>query len=278
MANESTYGSVSGLIASIYEGAWLTAREQSIVQGLIANYGTDGMTPRIFAAYSGGTIATVTENTDMSAQAFNKSAYGTLTPAIYGAQYFINDTRIASDPQGVVSDASSDLGQLLAVHVDTNLAGLFASFTGGTVGTAGGTLTWDNIMRANAYLKAQHAPFPYQVVLRPEQWYYLASPTSNIPTLIQSDELRGAIAREFYIGSWGGMNFFIDSNVTSGTAAVGGMFSRDAAAIDIRRAFRLESQRDASRGAGGWELNASLIYAYGTKRKVFGAQLIGTSA
>lgn len=278
MANESTYTSVSGLIASIYEGAWLTAREQSIVRGLVAGYADNTSTPRVLASYTGGTIATVTEATDMSAQTFTKAAYGTLTPAQYGAQYFITDQRIDSDPQGVVADASTDLGQLLAVHVDSNLVSLFSSFTGGTVGTAGGTLTWANVMRANAYLRAQKAAFPYYVVLRPEQWYYLASDATNVPTLAQSDELKGAIADSFYIGGWGGMQFFIDANITSGTAAVGGMFARDAAAIDLRRAFRLESQRDASRGGGGWELNATMIYAYGTKRPLFGAQLIGTSA
>lgn len=277
MANESTYADISGLVASIYEAAWLTAREQSIVASLVTGYSASGDTPRIFAAYSGGTVATVAETDDMSAQTFNKAASGTLTPAQFGTQYFITDIRIASDPQSVIADAGRDLGQLMATHIDTNLVGLFASFTGGTVGTAGGTLTWSNIMRANAYLRAQKAAFPYRVVVRPEQWYYLASDT-NVPTLVQSDELKASIASQFYIGSWGGMDFFVDANITSGTACKGGMFARDAAALDIRRAFRLETERDASRGGGGWELNATQIYGYGVKRPVFGAQLIGTSA
>src|SRR5574340_158485 len=133
MANESTYADISGLVASIYEAAWLTAREQSIVASLVTGYSANGDTPRIFAGYTGGTVATIAETDDMSAQTFKKSANGTLTPAQFGTQYFITDIRIASDPQSVIADAGRDLGQLMATHIDTNLVGLFASFTGGTV-------------------------------------------------------------------------------------------------------------------------------------------------
>lgn len=276
MANESTYADVSSLIASIYEAAWLVAREQSAVAPLVANYATDSSTPRVFASYTGGTVDTVAETDDMTSQTFTKGAAGTITPAQYGTQYFLTDQRISSDPQGVRSDASQDLGELLATHVDVNMVGLFSSLTGGTVGSAGGTITWQNMLRANAYLRANKAPFPYFVVLRPEQWYYMSSAT-DLPDLIPSDSLKEAISDMFYIGGWAGMEFLIDANITSGTAAVAGMFSRDAMAIDIRRAFRLEPQRDASRGGGGWELNATMIYAYGTKRPVFGCQMIGTS-
>ena len=281
MANESTYTGISAVVNSIYEVAFLTAREQSIMPGRVTVFSDTGSsTPRVWTQYSGGTIATVTEATDMSAQAFTHAAAGTLTPAQYGAQYFLTDQRLASDWAAARNDAGTDLGQLLGVHVDTNLCGtaIFAGFTGGTVGTAGGTLTWANIMRANAYLRAAKAPFPYNVVLRPEQWYYLASASSGVPTLMVSDSILENIAREFYVGSWGGMDFFIDANITSGTAAYGGMFSRQAVALDNRRAFRLETQRDASRGGGGWELNATMIYAYGLYRPTFGVGMIGTSA
>jgi hypothetical protein len=56
------------------------------------------------------------------------------------------------------------------------------------------------------------------------------------------------------------------------------MFSRDASAYDLRRPFRIETQRDASRGGGGWELNASIVYGEGVYRAAFGVQMIGTSS
>lgn len=281
MANESSYSDISGVVNSIYEIAFLTAREQSIMPGRVTVFGdTNSSTPRVWTQYTGGTIATVAETDDMSSQAFTHAAAGTLTPAQYGAQYFLTDQRLASDWRGAATDAGTDLGQLLGVHVDTNLCGtaIFKNLTAGTVGTAGGTLTWANIMRANAYLRAALVPFPYSVILRPEHWYYLASATSGVPTLAVSDKILADIAREFYVGSWGGMDFFVDANITSGTAAYGAMFGRQAIALDVRRAFRLENQRDASRGGGGYELNATMIYGYGVYRPTHGVQMVGTSA
>jgi len=48
-------------------------------------------------------------------------------------------------------------------------------------------------------------------------------------------------------------------------------------ALDIRRGFRIEAQRDASVGGGITELVASAVYAYGTYRPAFGVALSGAS-
>ena len=264
MASESTYTSMSTLVNSIWETAFLTASEAAVMPSLVRVFSdSSSSTPRKWASYTGGTVDTVTEATDMSAQTFTPAAAGTLTPAQVGLQYFLTDQRIASDPFGAQRDAGADLGRVIGVSVDTNLVGLFASLTGGTVGTAGGTITWANVQRAAAYLRAQYADGEIMCVLRPEQWYYLTSASSGVPTLMQSPAWMDSLARNFYTSSWGNINFFIDANITSGTAAVAGMFVQDAMAYDLRRALRIESQRDASRAGGGYELNATMIYAYG---------------
>lgn len=278
MANESTYGTIAAIVNAIWETTFMTLSETQVVRPLVRVFAdTNSSTPRQWAEYTGGTIQTVTEATDMSAQVFTAAAAGTLTPAQYGAAYFLTDQRIASDWNAAQRDAGMDLGRLMGVKQDGDLVGNFTSFTGGTVGTAGGTLTWANIMRAAAYLQAGLVPGPYYCVLRPEHWYYLTSATS-VPTLMQSPEWMNSMARDYYVGSWGGINFFTDANITSGTAAVGGFFARDALALDVRRAPRIEVQRDASRGGGGYELNATMIYAQGLYRPKFGVKILGTSA
>ncbi len=278
MAGESTYASISSLVANIYEGALLVASENSLMVNLVKNYrDSQSMTPRIFSNYTGGTIVSLAEITDLTAQTFNPAASGTVTPALFGQQYYLTDARIASDANAVQSDASQDLGRVFGVKVDTDLVGKFASLTGGTVGTAGGTLTWTNIQRAAAYLRASYAPGNYICVLRPEHWYYLTSASSGVPTLMASPAWMDSLAANFYQSSWGGIDFFVDGNITSGTAAVAGMFHQDAIAYDERRPFGIEPQRDASRGGGGWELNATIVYGAGIYRPTFGAQLIGTS-
>jgi hypothetical protein len=64
---------------------------------------------------------------------------------------------------------------------------------------------------------------------------------------------------------------FVSANIGTGTSVFGGMFSRNAMALDMRRSFRLEPERDASRR--GIELNASSVYAYGVWRPQYGVAL-----
>lgn len=280
MANESTYSAISDIVNKIYEASLITMREQSVMDMLVRNFtDSSSMTPRVFSSYTGGTvISPLAEVTDLTAQTFTPAASGTITPTIKALQYFFTDVRVNSDFNGVLQDAANDLGGAFGAKVDTDLVALFSSFTGGTVGTAGGTLTWPNVQRAAAYLRAAFAPQPYVCVLRPEQWYYLASATSGVPTLMQSPAWMDSLAGNFYQASWGGIDFFVDGNITAGTAAVAGMFSQDAAGYDLRKAFGIERQRDASRGGGGWELNATIWYGAGVYRATLGCQMIGTSS
>lgn len=279
MAGESTYNSISSLVANITEAAMITAREQSVMDLLVHNF-TDStsLTPRVFTSYTGGTISSLAEVSDLSAQAFTPAAAGTITPALWGQQYYLTDARIASDFSNAQADAAADLGGVFGAKVDTSLVSVFSSLTGGTVGSAGGTLTWANIQRAAAYLRAAFAPQPYTCVLRPEQWYYLASATSGVPTLMVSQDLMNNFNRNFYVSSALGIDFYMDANISAGTAAVGAMFAADAIGYDVRRAFKIAPQRDESRGGGGWELNATIIYGAGVYRPTFGVQLIGTSS
>lgn len=279
MAGESTYNTISTLVNSIYEGSLLVASENSVMVNLVRNYNdTTSLTPRVFTSYTGGTIVSLAEISDLSSQTFTPAASGTITPALFGQQYYLTDARISSDWNAVQRDAANDLGRVFGVKVDTDLVGNFSSFTGGTVGTAGGTLTWANVQRAAAYLRAAYAPGNYICVLRPEHWYYLTSASSGVPTLMQSPAWMDSLASRFYQASWGGIDFFVDGNITSGTAATAGMFHMDAMVYDQRRPFRIETQRDASRGGGGWELNATIVYGEGVYRPTFGVQMIGTSA
>ena len=58
--------------------------------------------------------------------------------------------------------------------------------------------------------------------------------------------------------------------------AVGGMWSRDAMAIDIRTQPYIEPERDASRR--GTELNLAATYGHGVWRPTFGIKLLFDNA
>ena len=278
MANESTGAAILAFVNDIWEAAVLVARENSVMAPLVNSYGDRvGLADRFYSRYTGGTIGALAETADLSSQTFTPGTISVLTPAQYGAQYYITDLRVDSDPFSVRADAGRDLGQLLAVHVDTNLVGTFGSFTGGTIGTAGGTITWSNVAAGVSYLRRQKVAMPYYAIWEPGQWYHLAAAVAAGVTVTNMPALQNAVSGAFYVGSAMGVNHYIDANITSGTAATGAIFAREAVGLDTRRGFRLEPQRDASRGGGGWELNATMVYAYGVWNPLAGVQAVGTS-
>lgn len=282
MANESTYGSMATLIGNVYDIALHAAREMGVMAPLVTTWSNlNDSRPRLWATYTGGTYASNDENTDATAQAFVAAVAGTASPTTYVQQAFLTDRRVASDPMGAQSAAGQHLGETAAVHIDTNLCGtaIFGALTAGTVGTAGGTLTWQNILRAQAYLRTAKVMGDVVAVVHPVQWYYLTSGTAATPQLIINNAISEQLVNSgVYVGSFGKINFFVDANIPSGTAAIGAMFAREAIYLDVRKPFEIEPQRDASRGGGGWELNARMEYAYGVYRATFGCQMIGTSS
>lgn len=280
MANESTYTGISTLVANVYNNAIHAAFEGNVISPHIEVWqDSDSPAPRVFGSYSGGTFLAVAESADNAAQAFNAAASGTLTPAVYAQMIELTNRRLRAEPGRAQREAGIHLGNTLASSVDTQLAGLFSSLTGGTVGTAGGTLTWANIFLAQAKMRTNKLAGPYTCILHPVQWYYLTSASSGVPTLMQSEAIKDSVVGTFYQASFGGIDFFVDANITSGTAAVGGMFVRDAMVLDIRQPFKIEPQYDAKiSGNGGWELNASMEYAYGVYQPTHGVGMIGTSS
>jgi hypothetical protein len=277
MANESTATAISTFINEIWEGAVLAARESTVVAPLVRNFSATGIADRYFSQYTGGTVGQISEYTDTTAQTFTPGTVTKLTPAMYAGMYYLTDRRVESDPYNVRADAANDLGQLMGNKVDTLLVGAFSSLTGGTVGTAGGTITWSNFLAAAAALRGKYGPQPYVCVMHPNQWYYLANTIAAGNTVTNAPALQDAVARQFFAANAYGIDIYLDANITAGTAAVAAMFSRDALALDVRRAFRIEPQRDASRGGGGWELIATMDFAYGVWRSTFGVQMIGTT-
>lgn len=279
MANESSYAGISSLVNNIQEGALLTARDLGIMTNLATVFADmNGSEPRKLYSYTGGTVGTLAETADLSSQTFTPAVLSTLTTSQIGAQYFLTDQRLATDWNGVQRDAATDLGQLMAVKMDTDMVGLFDDLTGGTVGSAGGTITWANFLAGITKLKAANAPGPYVAVMHPGHWYYLANAIAAGQTVTNAPALQDVVARQYFAANAYGVDIYLDANITSGTAAYAAMFSRSAMAVDIRRAPRIEVQRDASRGGGGWELNLTSVYAVGTWRPAFGVTMLGTSS
>lgn len=275
MASLNPSSDISSFINTIFEASILVARDNNVMTSLVRTFNDrTGVATRQNSQYGGLTVNSIAETDDLVGQAFTPASIATLTPAEAGGQYFLTDTRVESDPFAVRNDASQDMGLAMATKIETDLLGVIPSFTGGTIGTAGSTMTWAYLFAMEAVLRAKKAPYPYFTVLHPYQWYPLAkaasvassSATNAAPSLLEE------VNNMFFVKQVGGVFVFVSSNLTidSNDDAKPGMWSRDAIALDIRRQPRIEPERDASRR--GWELNLSTIYAKGVWRPTFGVQ------
>ena len=275
----NTYSDISGYVNTIWQDALLVARDNNLMAGLVTTFGDrTGAAVRDLSEYGTATMNAIGEADDLSGQAFTPSSLATLTPAEVGAQFFIGDLRVESDPFGVQSDASMELGQAVGQKIETDILGNFSSMTGGTVGTAGSVLTWGYFYAMLSRLRAQNAPLPYRFVCHPHQWHQLGKAVAPGATVTNSPELQDEVARRFYVGSVSGVDIYTSANISIDASddAYAGMFSPMAIALDMRRAPRLEYERDASRR--GFELNMTSVYAHGVWRPKFGVQGIYDAA
>jgi hypothetical protein len=281
-ASDTTYADIQSLLPDVYDAAMMYAQQNFFMPSLVTVY-TDmtGMQARKGSKYAAGTVVTglgETDDLDTHTQEFARSAAFTLTPGEIGTQFFITDQRIESDDSEVLADLSQHIGYTVFKQVEDDLLGNFSTFTGGTIGTAGGTLSWGDVYDAVAILRATGVPAPYFAVLH-EYHYRRLAQAANIAGLANPAplDLRDGIQSNYLVQNIGGNAFLYTSGVpAAGTAVVGAVFSRAALAYDVRRGLRIEPQRDASRR--GVEVNATHIYAHGLRRSAWGVTLIGDAS
>lgn len=282
MASLNPSTDISSFINTIFEASMLVARDNNFMTGVVRVFNDrQGLAPRKNSQYGGMTINSLAETDDMVGQSFTPSNIATITPSEAGGQYFFTDNRVKSDPFSVINDASQDMGLAMATKMETDLISNFSSFTGGTVGSAGSVITWNYLLAAEAQLKARKAPYPYFVALSPYQWQPLAkaaSVASTSATNASPDLLNEVNKGMFFVKQVGGLFIYTTSNISSDASddAVGGMWSRDAIALDIRTQPYIERERDASRR--GTELNLSTTYGHGVWRPTFGIKLVFDNA
>jgi hypothetical protein len=267
----NTYSNISAFVNTVWEDSALVLREQGPMLGLVSRFGDrNDMAVRSNAYYGTAVINLIGESDDLSSQVLTPTTLSTLTPYEYGAQFFLTDQRLDSDIFGIRQDAAMELGGAYGQKVDGLLSGLFSSLTGGSIG--GTTLmTWATFFGAETLLRIAKVPRPYVCVLSPSQWHSLGTAIAPGVTVTNAPQLQDQFAKSFYVASAGGVDIVVDGNIGTATAVYGAMFGRRALAFDMRRAPRIEWERDASRR--GYELNFSSIFAYSTWRPAEGVYI-----
>ena len=271
-AHMNTEADIASFVNTVWADALIVARDNNVMSRLVQNFGDrSGLAVRTNAAYGSAAFQQVAETDDLASQAFTPTAAQSLTPYEYGAQFFITDSRVETDIWAYRQDAAIELGAAYGQQVDQYLAGLFSSLTAGTSGAAGTDMTWADFFSAMAKMRRALAPRPWRCVLTPEQWHCLGTAIAPGVTVTNSPMLQDEFASQYFVNNVAGVDIFLTANIAAGTSVYGAMFSPIAMALDMRRPFRVEPERDASRR--GLELNASSVYAYGVWRPQYGVAI-----
>lgn len=259
------YTSISSFINTIYEMSVLVAREGGLMPGLVSNYSAQGWMTRSFSTRPEVSYESVSDAVDYSnPTTFGKSSVGTLTPGEVIAQFILTDQNVESDPDGARNQAAQELGEAAAKKVDTDLLTVFSSFSTDT-GTANSSFSITILADAMANLRAAYAPAnQLRAVLHPYHWHdvwiEMGVPAATYPN---KDVMTASALNAYFMGNFLGIPIYTSANIAvdSSDDAISGVFAPQAIALDTRRAYRLEPERDASLRA--WELNATMGYAYG---------------
>jgi len=269
----NTEADIATFVNTIWADAMLVARDNNVMAPLVTNFGdTTGLAVRKNAKYGTATINLIAETDDLTSQAFTPSVDQTLTPYEYGAQFFMTDSRLETDIFSVRADAVQELGLAYGEKIDGFLSGLFPSFTGGTVGGTTTNMTWATFLAGLTAMRRAKAPRPWRCVLTPEQWMCMGTAIAPGVAVTNAPNLQDDFIRQYFVNNVGGVDIFIDGNITAAATVAGGIFSPNAIALDMRRAFRLEPDRDPSRR--GIELNVSSVFAYGVWRPAHGVVIL----
>jgi len=258
--------SVSSYISTIYEDAVFVAREVNLLANLVTPFGASGWMARTVPKWAQASAASVNDAQDYNnPTTMSKSTQATLTPGAIISQSLLTDQMVETDPDGAARAATQELGGAIATKIDTDLTSDFSSFDAEKGPGTGTAINFSYLAAANAVIMNAAKSFaPIFCVLHPYQWHdiwvELGRPTSTYSFL---GEVANQALKDYAVSNMIGMQWFTSSNVTvSGSDAVGGVFRRDALALDTRRAMRLETERDASRRST--ELNMTAGYAHGT--------------
>lgn len=232
--------------------------------------------PRRGDKYDAGTVATLSEGVDITtAQTITRTPFATITPAEVGDMFIVTDNRLESDNvDDIMSDAVEHIGNTMRLSVETALISDLTNLTGGSVGTAGGSLTWALLAAAESRLRSSGVDGPYNVVLHDFSWYDLAIQNDNTVPLVVEESLRNA--NDFYLGTFGMMRFYTTGVMGTGTAVVNAMFNPQALAYDIRRPLRIRLERNESLRAT--EIVFTHKYAHGVWRAEKGIKIVADAS
>lgn len=274
----STVADLGTLFRNIYSDTLFVSRQEALMPGLVTNVEGVGAATRYIPVYNAITAAAVNEGGTPTAQQLTKGTAATIVPSFVRTKVGLTDQRIATDPDNGRAHVAQEAGRAIAVKIDSDLVGEFTNFTQ-DFGTGGSALTMSRCAAAIAYMQAQSAVGMPNAVLHPYSWYSVwkeltqagVTTRSGNPSQALNDAMQRYLVSDFQGASW-----YIDNNIGTGTAAVNGVFTREAIVLDTRKPIEQEEVRDAN--IAGYYIFHNVWYGVGTQRANFGAKLTANAS
>jgi hypothetical protein len=281
MANETTSSTLSELYTNITQEAIFTFQETSVMRPLVTLYPLmgSGKVAEV-PVYPAISAAAVNEATDLSNTAVNPTS-ATITASEVGVMTTLTDLGANSASRNVGADIGKLFGEAIAKKVDTDLVGLFSSFTTNTAGAAGTELTADLLFKAQAQLRTLSVPAPYYAVFHPKALFNLKKTLTQAGYGTSSyamSEIGNEALRNGYIGRIAGIDVFENANLSidGSDDSVGGVFHPASIGLAMKEDFKVETQRDASLRAT--EIVASIVYGKAVVKESFGVAVTTDAA
>ena len=281
MANETTSSTLSELYTNITQEAIFTFQETSVMRPLVTLYPLmgSGKVAEV-PVYPAISAAAVNEATDLSNTAVNPTS-ATITASEIGVMTTLTDLGASSASRNVGADIGKLFGEAIAKKVDTDLCGLFSSFTTNTGGAAGTELTADLLFKAQAQLRTLSVPAPYYGVFHPKALFNLKKTLTQAgygTSAYAMSEIGNEALRNGYIGRIAGIDVFENANlaIDGSDDSVGGVFHPASIGLAMKEDFKVETQRDASLRAT--EIVASIVYGKAVVKESFGAAITTDAA
>ena len=281
MANETTSSTLSELYTNITQEAIFTFQETSVMRPLVTLYPLmgSGKVAEV-PVYPAISAAAVNEATDLSNTAVNPTS-ATITASEIGVMTTLTDLGASSASRNVGADIGKLFGEAIAKKVDTDLCGLFSSFTTNTGGAAGTELTADLLFKAQAQLRTLSVPAPYYAVFHPKALFNLKKTLTQAGysgTATAISEIGNEALRNGYIGRIAGIDVFENANlaIDGSDDSIGGVFHPASIGLAMKEDFKVETQRDASLRAT--EIVASIVYGKAVVKESFGVAVTTDAA
>ena len=280
MANETTSSTLSELYTEVIQEAIFTFQETSVMKPVVTTYNISGQGKQIAVpVYPAISASAVAEGTDLSNTAVNPTET-TITASEVGVMTTLTDLARDSASRNVASDIGKLFGEAIAKKVDSDLAGLFSSFSS-DIGSAGTELTADLLFKAQATLRALNVPAPYYGVFNPKAVFNLKKTLTQAgynTSASSISDIGNEALRNGYVGRIAGIDVFENANISIDQYddSIGGVFHPISLGLAMKADFKIETQRDAS--LRGTEIVATVTYGSGVVKSDYGVAITTDSA